>query len=272
MSVRPLTSRVAIVTGANQGIGAATAVALAEAGADVGISFLRLQVPDDDPGRPAAYAETRARDASAVVRAIEAVGRRAVPVEADLSDPSAARRIFDRVEAVLGPVSILVNNASGWRQDTFGGELTDGLGRPNRAVTAASIDAQLLVDARGGALMIAELAIRAQRRNADWGRIVSLTSGGPGGFPGEVSYGAAKAALESFTMSAASELAASGVTANVVYPPVTDTGWVSDSVRQMVAESHDLHHIAEPGDVAEVVVWLCTDAARLVSGSVIRLR
>ena len=73
-------------------------------------------------------------------------------------------------------------------------------------------------------------------------------------------------------MSAASELAASGITANVVYPPVTDTGWVNDSVRQMVAKSHDLHRIAEPGDVAEVVVWLCTDAARLVSGSVIRLR
>ncbi|MHB1783363.1 MAG: SDR family NAD(P)-dependent oxidoreductase [Acidimicrobiales bacterium] len=272
MSVRPLTSRVAIVTGANQGIGAATAVALAAAGADVGVSYLRLQVPDDDPGRPAAYAEARARNGSAVVRAIEAAGRRAVPVEADLSDPSTPRRIFDRVEAALGPVSILVNNASGWRQDTFGGEPTDGVGRPNRAVTAASIDAQLLVDARGSALMISELATRARRRNADWGRIVSLTSGGPGGFPGEVSYGAAKAALESFTMSAASELAAAGITANVVHPPVTDTGWVTDAVRRLVAESHDLHHVAEPGDVAEVVVWLCTDAARLVTGTLIRLR
>jgi 3-oxoacyl-[acyl-carrier protein] reductase len=272
MSVRPLTGRVAVVTGANQGIGAATAIALARSGADVGVSFLRVQVPDDDPGRPAAYAESRARDADAVVAAIEAAGSHALPVETDLSDPTAPQRIFDEVEATLGPATILVNNASGWKQDTFSGEPLDGIGRPNQPVTATTIDAQLLVDARGGALMIAELASRARRRGADWGRIISLTSGGPGGFPGEVSYGAAKAALENYTMSAASELAIIGVTANVVYPPVTDTGWVTDAVRQVVADSHDLHHVAEPDEVAEVIVWLCTDAARLVTGNVLHLR
>ncbi len=272
MSVGPLTGRVAVVTGANQGIGAATANALAHAGADVGVSFLRLQVPDDDPGRPAVYAEARARDAGAVVAAIEAAGRQAVPVEADLSDPTAPQRIFEQVEAALGPVAILVNNASGWKQDTFSGRPLDGIGRPNQPVTAGTVDTQLLVDARGGALMIAEIAARAQRRGAEWGRIISLTSGGPDGFPGEVSYGAAKAALENYTLSAASELAAIGVTANVVYPPVTDTGWVTDAVRQVVAESPDLHHVAEPADVAEVIVWLCTDAARLVTGNILRLR
>ncbi len=89
---------------------------------------------------------------------------------------------------------------------------------------------------------------------------------------GEVSYGAAKAALENFTMSAASEPAIIGITANVVYPPVTDTGWVTDAFRQVVSDSHDLHHIAEPDEVAEVIVWLCTDAARLVTGSLMHLR
>ena len=59
------------------------------------------------------------------------------------------------------------------------------------------------------------------------------------GFPGEVSYGAAKAALENYTMAASVELAADGITANVVYPPVTDTGWVTDDVRRFVAESTD---------------------------------
>ena len=172
----------------------------------------------------------------------------------------------------FGPVSILVNNASGWRTDTFSSEAADRFGRRNEPVTAAAADAQLLVDARGGALMIAELARRHRQRGHSWGRIISLTSGGPAGFPGEVSYGAAKAALENYTMSASAELAADGITANVVYPPVTDTGWVTDAVRQAVAKSADHHHIAEPAEVAEVIAWLCTDAARLVTGNVIRLR
>ncbi len=272
MPVCPIAGRVALVTGANQGIGAATAVALAKLGAKVAISYLRLDVRDDDPSRPAAYAEERRQDATSVIESIRAVGSSALAIEADLADPTIPVLMFDQAEAALGPVSILVNNASGWRLDTFSGSSSDSLGRPNRAVTAESIDAQLLVDARGSALLIAELARRHRERRGDWGRIISLTSGGPGGFPGEVSYGAAKAALENYTMSASTELAADGITANIVYPPVTDTGWVNDAVREAVAGSSDLHHIARPDEVAEVIAWLCTDAARLVTGNVIRLR
>ena len=104
------------------------------------------------------------------------------------------------------------------------------------------------------------------------GRIVSLTSGGPMGFPGEASYGAAKAALDNYTMTASIELADLGITANVVHPPVTDTGWVTDDVRRFVAESTDHVHVATPAEVAEVIAWLCTDAARLVTGNLVRLR
>ena len=272
MSVRPFEGRVALVTGANHGIGASTALALAEFGADVVVTYLRLDVPDDDPGRPAAYAEHRRQDATAVVEVVRAAGSKALSIEADLADPASPARLFDQAEDTFGPVAILVNNASGWRQDTFTGASNDTLGRPNRAVTAESIDAQLLVDARGSALLIAEFAHRHRQRGADWGRIISLTSGGSGGFPGEVSYGAAKAALENYTMSASVELASLGITANVVYPPVTDTGWVNDAVREAVAGNPPLHHVAEPEEVAEVIAWLCTDGARLVTGNVIRLR
>jgi len=73
-------------------------------------------------------------------------------------------------------------------------------------------------------------------------------------------------------MSASVELAPLGITANVVYPPVTDTGWVNDAVREAIADDPDLHHIAEPEEVAGVIAWLCTDGARLVTGNVIRLR
>lgn len=193
-------------------------------------------------------------------------------VEADLADPASPVRLFDQAEDTFGPVDILVNNASGWCQDTFTGAPTDPLGRPKRAVTVESIDAQLLVDARGSALLIAELARRHRQRGADWGRIISLTSGGSRGFPGEVSYGAAKAALENYTMSASTELAPFGITANVLHPPVTDTGWVNDAVREAVAGDPDLQHIAQPEEVATVIAWLCTDGAHLVTGNVIRLR
>ncbi len=266
-----LDGRVCLVTGANHGIGAATAVAFAALGADVAVSYLRL-TEDKDEGRPAAYGEQRERDASAVVAAIEAAGGRAFGVEADLSDATTPPRLFDAVEAALGPVDILVNNASGWRKDTFSADSADWIGRANSIVSAASVDAQYLVDARGGALMIAEYANRHRARGATWGRIVSLTSGGPMGFPGEASYGAAKAALENFTMTASIELADRGITANVVYPPVTDTGWVTDAVREFVARSSDHVHVAAPEDVAEVIAWVCTDAAHLVTGNVIRLR
>jgi 3-oxoacyl-[acyl-carrier protein] reductase len=272
MNDRPLEGRTALVTGANHGIGAAAAVALAQLGAKVAVSYLRLETEDDDPRRPAAYATDRRRDATAVVQEVRAAGSEAIAIEGDLADPATPARLFDRAETGLGPVSILVNNASGWCQDTFSAATLDAVGRPNRLVTAASVDAQLLVDARGGALMIAELAHRHRQRQASWGRIISLTSGGPTGFPGEVSYGAAKAALENFTMSAATELADLGITANVVYPPVTDTGWVNDAVREAVASDPTLHHIAQPHEVAEVIAWLCTDAARLVTGNVVRLR
>ncbi len=263
-----LRDRVALVTGANHGIGAATAVALAARGADVVVTYLR----SGDPGRDDDYQRPRRADGSSTAAAVEALGRRCLTVEADLAVSSTPGLLFDRAEAGLGPVSVLVHNASGWRMDSFADGGADAIGRDNRPVTPETIDAQLHVDARAGALLMAELIARHRRRGASWGRIVTLTSGEGGAFPGEVSYGAAKAALISYTLSAAAETAADGITANVVYPPVTDTGWVTDEVRAFVASDHDHHHVADPAEVAEVIAWLCADAGRLVTGNVLRLR
>jgi 3-oxoacyl-[acyl-carrier protein] reductase len=273
MPVLPLEGRVALVSGANHGIGAATAAELARLGADVAITYLTA-TPDDheDEQRSELYRTQREQGPAGTVAAVEGHGRRCVAVSDDLSDPAAPARIFDAAEAALGPVAVLVNNASGWRKDSFDPAGTNEVGWANSAMTADTIDAQLLVDARGGALMMAELARRHRARGADWGRIVGLTSGGPGGFPGQVSYGAAKAALENFTMAASIELADVGITANIVYPPVTDTGWVTDAVRTFVAQSPDHVHVSSPDEVAEVIGWLCTHAARLVTGNILRLR
>ena len=266
-----LSNRVALVTGANHGIGAAIARRLAGAGAAVVITYLRIE-DEPDPGTPEAYRTARAGTADQVVRSIQSAGGRAAALERDLSDAAVIEELFDVAETEFGPVDILINNATGWRADTFRPTATDRLGRSLAGVSAASIDAVLSIDARAAALLIAEFARRHVDRGATWGRIIGLSSGGPMGFPEEVSYGAAKAALENYTMSAALELADDGITANIVHPPVTDTGWVTDTVRSAVASSRELFNVADPAEVAEVVGWLCSDEAFLVTGNVIRLR
>lgn len=269
--IQELTGRVAIITGGNHGIGAAAARALGGRGAAVVVSYLRLTDPPD-PGTPEQYRRNRAQSAQQVMDEISASGGRAIEIEADLADAATAQLLFDEAERAFGPVDILVNNATGWQQDTFKPASIDHLGRAMHPVTAASFDRQFAIDARAAALLIAQFARRHVERGAMWGRIIGLTSGGPLGFPEEVSYGAAKAALENYTMSAAFELAPYGITANVVYPPVTDTGWVTDAVREFVASSNDHMHVVEPIEVAEVIAYLASDAARLITGNVIYLR
>jgi 3-oxoacyl-[acyl-carrier protein] reductase len=261
----------AIVTGANHGIGAATAVALARRGYGVLYTFLRAGDPGG-PDTPPPHRDQRAHDAEPVVAQIRAGGGRAVAVEADLADAATPALLFDAAEEQLGPVDVLVNNASGWLADTFAPSGTDRLGRPLQPVTAATWGQQFTVDAMAAGLMIGEFARRHIARGAGWGRIIGLTSGGDLGFPEEVSYGAAKAAQTSYTMSAAVELAPFGITANMVHPPVTDTGWVTDAVRQAVAASSTLIHVATPAEVADVIAYLASDAAALITANVITLR
>lgn len=264
-----LKGHVALITGANHGIGAATARALAGCGASVLVSYLRTRDPEDFP-EP--YRSNRAKGADDVLAAIRTRGGRAVAMEADFKDPRVPAQLFAFAEAELGPVDILVNNATGWVSDTFttGGQHATGVRMVG--VSAATHEQVFSVDARGGALMIAEFARRHMDRRANWGRIIGLTSGGPLGFPNEVSYGAAKAALENYTMSAAFELAPFGITANIVYPPVTDTGWVNDAIRGHVKRSPHLIHIVAPEEVAEVIAFLSSDYARLITANVVHLR
>jgi 3-oxoacyl-[acyl-carrier protein] reductase len=266
-----MTGHTAIVTGSNHGIGAATAAALARQGCAVLCTYLQVDDPVD-PGTPQAYRDHRAQDAEPVAARIRADGGRALAVAADLSDPAVPATLFDTAQEHFGPVDVLVNNATGWIADTFAPAATDRVGRPLRPVTAGTWDQQFRVDAMAAALMIAEFARWHIAREARWGRIIGLTSGGDLGFPEEVSYGAAKAAQTNYTMSAAIELAPYGVTANMVYPPVTDTGWVTDAVREVVAASPHLIHVASPAEVADVIAYLASDAAALITANVLTLR
>jgi 3-oxoacyl-[acyl-carrier protein] reductase len=266
-----LRGHVAMVTGANHGIGAATARALGACGARVLVSYLRIE-DEFDPGIPEVHRHNRAAEAQHVVESIAKLGGEARAHEADLTDPATPARLFELAEAELGSVDILINNATSWLADTFTAKEQDGLGRNLLRVSEQTVAQQFSVDARASALLIAEFARRHAERGASWGRIVGLTSGGRNGFPGEVSYGAAKAALENYTMSAAFELSDMGITANIVYPPVTDTGWVTDAVREVVRKSEELLHVATPEEVARVIAYLVSDEGRLITGNVVRLR
>lgn len=264
------TSHVALVTGANHGIGAAIAERLAADGLAVVAAFLALENQPDE-GTPEKHRENHRQDASAVLDRIHRAGGRTIAISADLSDATTIPRLFDEAERAFGPVDVLVNNATASLRDTFRAAGWDWMGRALSRVTAETFDRQFDVDARAGALLLSEFAARLEERGGDWGRIISLTSGGERGFPQEVSYGAAKAALVNYMMSASLELSRYGVTANALHPPVTDTGWVTDDVRTAVAENDSFFDVAEPNEVAEVVAFLVSDAGRRVTGNVIRM-
>lgn len=135
MTLFDLTGHVAIVTGANHGIGAATARVLAKCGARVLVTYLRI-CEDGDAGRPEAYKHVRRVGAGHVVGAIHAEGGQATAVETNLADPLTPQRLVDVAEAELGPVDILVNNASADQKDIFAGESRDGFGRLLHPVSA----------------------------------------------------------------------------------------------------------------------------------------
>jgi 3-oxoacyl-[acyl-carrier protein] reductase len=254
-----LTGRVALVTGGNHGIGAATASALKEQGATVFVTYLRDYLRTRDTESDDFYAP-----------------RAQVPdgpsLECDLAEPATVPVLFDAIEQELGPVEILVHNAAASENDSFKPDETDRFERKMHRFSAETHDYHFAVNSRATALLIAEFARRHRGREARWGRIVTITSGGPNGFPDEISYGASKAALESYTYSAAWELGPLGITANVVYPPATDTGWMNDEIRTVVVETSPLRHVGRPEQVAEVIVFLASEQARFVTGERIRLR
>ncbi len=224
-----LEGRVALVTGASRGIGRGIAVALAAAGADVAVNY-----------------RTREAQAVAVCEEIRSHGRRALAIQADVSDDVEVARLIAAVEAALGPVEILVNNA--------------GIARPASvgSVSAAQWDETIRVNLRS-TFLVSEAVLPAMRK-AGWGRIITISSAAArtGGKVG-VDYTASKAGQLGLTRHYALSLAGEGITANAIAPALIDTDMVAP-LRHLAQELLPVGRLGTVEEVARVAVMLAGNA------------
>jgi 3-oxoacyl-[acyl-carrier protein] reductase len=241
------TGRVAVVTGAARGIGAAIAHRLA--GQGVAVAAVDLDT------------EGSARTANAILEA----GGRAIAVGADVADETAAGHAVERAAAELGPVTVLVNNAGIIRDNLLFKMSTDDW------------DAVMGVHLRGAFLMTR--AAQAHMIEAKWGRIVNLSSTSALGNRGQANYSAAKAGLQGFTKTLALELGKFGVTANAIAPGFIDTEMTQATADRLGVDFEDwkaaasreipVGRVGTPDDIAAVAAFLCSEDAGYVSGQVI---
>lgn len=278
-----LAGKTAIVTGANHGIGAATAWALAREGACVLAHYLRLGEPAAHRGQPTPaqpgwpmYLEQQAMSADHVLQAIRDAGGKAEAWEADLGCAQSIPALFDRAEQAFGPVQVLINNHAHCAHDTFlpPGAVAWNTG-PDRffggssTITEEGIDRHFAVNTRAVALAMAEFARRHVARGARWGRIINVSTDGASNFPGEASYGASKYAVEGYSRSAAGELGRYGITVNIVSPGPIQTGYISAELEKELLPSIPLGRLGKPDDVADVILFLASEQARWVTGQLI---
>ena len=242
-----LTGRIALVTGASSGIGAATATTLADLGAAVAIAYHRNQ-----------------KGAEATRDALQRPAAARLPWRRTSGSADAVRSLVDRVTAELGPIDVLVNNA---------GSLV--MRRSILEITEAQLDEILALNLKSAVL--AAQAVAAGMIERKRGAIVNIVSiaGHTGGGPGAGAYAASKAALTSYTKSLAKELAPHGIRVNAVSPGVIDTPFhemfsTPEMMRSFVA-AIPMGRVGTAAECATVIAFLASAAAGYIVGETIEV-
>lgn len=229
-----LTGKVAVVTGASNGIGRAIAERFAEDGAIVVVNFSKS-----------------GEKAQQVVAGIQAKGGKAVAVQADMSLVADARRLVIDAVKQFGRLDILVNNAGKF------------MPKPLVETTEEEFDQIVALNAKGPYFAMQEAA----KVLKDGGRIVNISTDGTHlSFPGATAYLGSKGALEQYTKGLAQELAPRNITVNTVSPGFTDTGMMTEQFRQIGAQMSPLKRLGLPKDIADVVAFIVSDEARWLTG------
>ena len=253
MTAHHPTRRLAIVTGASRarGIGAATCQALAQAGIDI---FFTHWSPYDRRMPWGAQED----EPDHLQRQVQALGVCCEHLMIDFGTVDAPQRIIQAAEAQLGPVSILINNAT-----------HDDTEAPFDRLDAPTLDAYYAVNMRGTMLLSVEFARHFAFPTG--GRIINLTSGqGRGAMPGKLAYVATKGAIEAFTVTLAVEVAPRGITVNAVDPGPTDTGWMTEKVKRELLPRFPMGRLGQPEDAARLIAFLASEEAGWITGQIIR--